>query len=67
MSKSFVPPIAELARWAAYLARLSRLPKTIKITRTVGAKQEQECARRRRFYERHGTAIGGGSIHAQLP
>lgn len=54
MSKYFLPPIAELARWAAYLARLSRLPKTIKITRTVGANQDQECARRQRQIAREG-------------
>lgn len=62
MSKYFLPPIAELVRWAAHLARLSRLPKTIKITRTVGDKLDQECARRRRQIERE-----GGRTHYGAP
>jgi hypothetical protein len=48
------------ARYAANLARLSREPKKIKISRSVGGNQAQECARRRRFYERHGCMPGGG-------
>lgn len=52
------------ARYAAYLARLTRQPRVFKIARSVGANQEQECARRRRFYKIHGTAIGGGPIWA---
>ena len=53
------------ARYAAYLSRLTRQPRVFKIARVgVGGNQEQECARRRRFYERHGTAIGGGPLWA---
>jgi hypothetical protein len=48
------------ARYAANLARLSREPKKIKISRSVGGNLEQECARRRRFFERHWCVIGGG-------
>jgi hypothetical protein len=59
---SFLPPVEELARWAGYLSRLSRRPRTFKITRGSGGNMEQECARRRRFHERHRTAIGGGKI-----
>ena len=50
------------ARYAASLSRLTRQPRVFKIARSVGGNQEQECARRRRFYERHLTAIGGGPL-----
>ena len=47
MRKSFVPPVEELVRWAARMARHTMEPKAIKIRRGVGGNQEQENARRR--------------------
>ena len=56
-------PIKDLVRWATYLARLSRRPRTFRVR--PGREEfnkEQECARRRLFFKVHGTAIGGGEI-----
>ena len=64
---SFLPPPEELARWAGYLSRLSRRPRTFKITRGAGGNQEQECARRRLFHKVHGTATGGEPIWEHHP
>ena len=56
-----------VVRYAVHLARLSRQPKKIKVSRTplflaVGAKLDQECARRRRQIERE-----GGRTHYGAP
>ena len=48
------------AMYAAQLARATRQPKRTKLTRRVGWNQEQECARRHGFYERHRHVMGGG-------
>jgi hypothetical protein len=55
-------PTKDLVRWGAYLARLSQPPREFKITRSMGGNQDQECARRRLFHERHRTAIGGADM-----
>ena len=67
MRKSFFPPVEELARWAAHLARLSRAPRTIKLTRSSGGNKEQENARRRLFYKIHGHTAGGEPIWEHHP
>ena len=67
MRKSFLPPVEELVRWGARMARLSRAPKTFKISRNPGGNKEQENARRRLFYKVHGTAIGGEPIWEHHP
>jgi hypothetical protein len=55
------------ARYASNLLRATRQPKKIKLSRNPsamvalgGVNQEQECARRRRFFERHRHVMGGG-------
>ena len=56
----------QAAAYAVALARLMRfgMPKAggKMIMRLSKRKLDQECARRRRFHERYGTAIGGGTI-----
>ena len=46
-----------MVRWAAFLSRLSRRPRTFRVSRASGGNKEQENARRRLFYKVHGTAI----------
>ena len=62
MRKSFFPPVEELVRWAARMARLTMKPKTIRISRTLGGNKNQENARRRLRQKIYGTATGGGPI-----
>lgn len=63
MSRNFfLPPVEELARWGAHLARMTRGPKTIKLSRNRGGNKEQENARRRLRQKIYGTATGGGPI-----
>ena len=45
-----------------WLVRRARQLRKIKTLPSVGRNQEQECVRRCRHYERHGTAIGGGRV-----
>jgi hypothetical protein len=62
-----LPNFDRLSRWGAQLMRAKRQPQKIRLTRGVGDNQDQECARRRRFYERHRTAVGGGPIWENDP
>jgi hypothetical protein len=54
--------------WLARMSRKAMAPKEFKILRgSMHPNSEQECARRRQFFQRHGTAIGGGPIWEQDP
>ena len=57
MNQAKVPSKESLrwANWAAYLARVSRLPATLKPSPARRFNREQEMARRRRQMARHGT------------
>jgi hypothetical protein len=53
-----------VGNYAAALARQMRgAPKRFRLTRGAGGNQDQENARRRRFHERHKTAIGGAPLY----
>lgn len=47
-------PTDDLVRWASYLARLARAPRTFKVGHSGYRNQEQEMARRRRQMAKHG-------------
>ena len=45
------------------MKEMFRAPRQFKVMLGGGkGTQEQECGRRRRFYERHRTGLGGGPI-----